>query len=311
MMKLHLQQFAAPGSTSALREDTFDNLQLNVGIFVKNFDYSSLADAAAVLAAIADELETGEHLLGATRGGGTFNVSREMRQPQIDGLRYRFKGGNFVDSADPYISTTLVETTAENFALSLGAELTTSGKKKTIRMPTAITDGAYLDNLCWIGDLSDGRVVLIKLENALNTANFQFTFADKSEGTTTVEFHACQESVLDYDYAPFEVVFFDIDGTLDELTVSSAAGTNVGGTKLTLTNTLGSGEKYIYKVGTSSAAPSIGWHEQADYTWTEWDGSSDIDVGVSANGKKATLAVVDAQGRAVKSGSCTLVVKTA
>ena len=37
----------------------------------------------------------------------------------------------------------------------------------------------------------------------------------------------------------------------------------------------------------------------------------DIAVGVDANGKKATLAVVNAQGQAVKSGSCTLTVKTA
>ena len=311
MLKLKLQQFAAPGSTSALRPDTFENLQLNVGMFVKNFDYSSIANAEDLLTAMANELTTGTNLLGATRGGGTFNVSRDMRQPQIDGLRYRFRGGNFVDSSDPYISTTLVETTPENFAVVLGAEITTSGLKKTIKMPTAINDSAYLSNLCWIGDLADGRCVLIKLDNALNTANFQFTFADKSEGTTTVEFHACQDSVLDYDYAPFEIVFFDTTGTLGSLTVTSAAGTNVGGTKLTLTNTLGSGEKYIYKVGTSGAAPSISWHEQADFTWTEWDGSSDIDVGVSANGKKATLAVIDAQGRAIKSGSCTLAVKTA
>ena len=109
MLKLKLQQFAAPGSLSALREETFDNLQLNVGVFLKNFKTTADAatDAEALLEDVLDEIESGEKLLGVTNGGGTFTVSREMRNPQIDGLRYRFKGGTFVDSADPQLTTTL------------------------------------------------------------------------------------------------------------------------------------------------------------------------------------------------------------
>ena len=311
MMKLNLQQFAAPGSTSALREATFDHLQLNVGMFIKNFAYDSLASADALLTAIESELESGENLLGATRGGGSFNVSREMRNPQVDGLRYRYKGGNFVDSADPYLATTLVETTPGNFADVLGGVATTSGQKTTVKMPTAIPESAYLTNLCWVGDLADGTMVLICLYNALNTSDFTFTFSDKGEGSYGVEFHACQANVLDYDEAPFEIVFFAPSGTLGSMTVSSSAGTNVGETALSTTNVLGGSEKYVYKVGNSSAAPAVVHGETADYTWTEWSGSGAINVGVSANGKKATLAVIDSSKRLVTSGSCTLAVKTA
>ena len=199
---------SAPGSLSALREATFDNLQLNCGIFLKDFDYSSIADAAALLTAIKAQITAGTNLLGVTNGGGQFTVSREMRNPQIDGLRYRFKGGTFVDSADPQLSTTLVETTPENFALGFGGTATTSGKKTTVKMPTALSDDSYIDNLCWVGDLSDGRLVVINLYNALNVSDFTFTFKDKGEGNFGVEFHACQDEVDDYDEAPFEVVFF-------------------------------------------------------------------------------------------------------
>lgn len=210
MIKLKLQQFAAPGSLSALREETFDNLQLNVGIFVKNFKDTAddCDDATELLEAIETEITTGTHLLGVTNGGGQFSVSREMRNPQIDGLRYRFKGGTFVDSADPQLSTTLAETTPENFAAALGGTVTTSGKKTTVKMPTALSDSSYLDDLCWVGDLADGRLVMIVLYNALNTADFTFTFKDKGEGNFGVEFHGCQDEVSDYDEAPFEVVFF-------------------------------------------------------------------------------------------------------
>lgn len=199
----------APGLTTALRSATFDKLQLNAGIFLKNFTYDSIADASALATAIASAITAGTSLLGATRGGGTFNVSREMREPEIDGKRYRFKGGTFVDSQDPYLSTTLVETTPENFALALGATATTSGKKTTITGHTALQDSDYLTNLCWVGDLADGRLVLICLYNALNTADFAFTFTDKGEGTTAVEFHGVQDEVDDYDEPPYEVIFFD------------------------------------------------------------------------------------------------------
>ena len=310
MLTLNLQFHSAPGSLSALREATFDHLQLNCGIFLKNFSYDSLADAEALLSAIESAIQNNTGLLGVTRGGGNFNVSRELRNPDIDGLRYRFKGGTFVDSADPYLSTNLVETTPENFALGLGGFVTTSGKKKTVKMPTALNDSSYLQNICWCGELADGQLVLIVLYNAINTADFSFTFQDKSEGVIAVEFHGCQDDVLDYDEAPFEVIFFETSGELGSLTVSSAAGTNVGGTKITTNHTLGTGEKFVYKVGTAQVAPAIGYHEDADYTWTEWDGSSDIAVGASANGKKITVAVLNSDNKAIMSGNCTLTVKT-
>lgn len=301
---------SAPGSLSALREATFDHLQLNCGIFLKDFSYESLANADAVLAAIATAITNNTGIMGVTRGGGNFNVSRELRNPDIDGLRYRFKGGTFVDSADPYLATTLVETTPENFALALGGVVTTSGLKKTVKMPTALGNDAYMTNLCWVGELADGRLVLICLYNAVNTADFSFTFQDKSEGALSVEFHGCQSDVLEYDEAPFEVVFFDGTGSLDSLTISSAAGTNVGGTKITKDYTLAGGEHFVYKVGTAQIAPSLAYHEEPDYTWTEWDGTSDIAVGTDANGKKITVAVVNADRKATMSGNTTLVVKT-
>lgn len=200
----------APGLTSPIRKAAFDNLQLNAGIFVKNFDMAAITDAAALKTAVAAAVTAGTNLLGVTRGGGTFNVTREMREPEVDGRRYSFVGGRFVDSTDAYLSTTLLETNPDNFVIGLGsASKTTSGKVTTVTMHTAIEDNDYLSSLTWIGDLSDGRIVAITLYNALNTSDFTFTFTDKGEGTYTVEFHAHQAEVDDYDQAPFDVKFFD------------------------------------------------------------------------------------------------------
>lgn len=199
----------APGLTTALRADTFENLQLNAGVVLKNFIYDSATDSTALKTAIRTAITEG-NILGATRGGGEFHVTRETRDPDIDGKRYAYKGGSFVDSADAYLSTTLVEVTPDNIKALLGTgDATTSGKKTTIKMRTAIGTEDYLTNLCWAGDLSDGRIVLIVLKNAFNTADFTLSYEDKNEGTLAAEFHAHQASFDDYDYAPFEVVFFD------------------------------------------------------------------------------------------------------
>ena len=200
----------APGLTTPLREETFENLQLNAGIFIKNLDYSSVTDSSALKTAIAAAITAGTTILGATRGGGSFTVTRDIREPEIDGRRYPFKGGKFVDSTDARLATTLVEMTPENLVMALGgATSTTSGKKTTIKMHTAIQNSDYIESLTWIGDLADGRMVAITLKNALNTADFSLTFTDKGEGTLPVELHAHQANVDDYDEAPFEIVYFD------------------------------------------------------------------------------------------------------
>ena len=203
---------SAPGMTSPIRADAFNNLQLNAGIFLTGFSYSSITDATALKTAIASAVTAGTNILGVTRGGGTFTVTRETRTPEVDGMRYPFKGSDFVDSVDAYLSTTLLEVSADNFKKLLASgDSSTSGKKTTVTMHTAIDPSTdYITSLCWVGDISDGRMVLIELDNAINTADFSMTFTDKGEGTLAAEFHARQASVLDYDNAPFRVVFFDL-----------------------------------------------------------------------------------------------------
>ena len=205
----------APGLTSPIRSETFQNLQLNAGIFIKNFATTaeSATNAATLKTAVTSAITEGTNILGATRGGGTFTATREIRTPEVDGMRYPFKGSDFVDSVDAYLSTTLIEVTPKSIAATLGnatSSVDTGGKVTTIKMHTAIETTDYMTDLCWVGDISDGRLVMIILKNAINTADFTMTFTDKGEGTLAAEFHARQGSVSDYDYAPFEIKYFDL-----------------------------------------------------------------------------------------------------
>lgn len=297
--------------TTPLRAETYKNLQLNAGVMLVNCDLDEYDDAEELKAALTELIADGSTLLGATRGGGTYVVTREMRNVEADGVRANFKGGTIVDGGDVYMSTTLIEQTPEHMKSVIGnADIDdTKPNHIKIKIRLAVDDDDYIQNVVWVGDTSEGFMA-IELYNALNTADITFTWADKNEGTVTVEFHAHQEGVDMTEYLPTVLHYFTPSTAMGELTVTSAAGSNVGETAITKDYTLKTGEKFVYKVGTSSNAPSIAYLEKADYSWTEWNGSSAINVGASANGKKATIAVVKG-GKAIMSGSCTLAVKTA
>lgn len=199
------------GMTTPVRTGAFDKLILNAGAVLVGFDPSSYTTADTLKTAVAAALENPETCLGATRGGGTFTISREMRQVEADGVRYRFVGDTFVDSSDGYISTTLLEIgNPIQLKRAMGtADATTSGSKTLLKMRTRIAAEDYLENLCWVGDIADGGFVVIWLKNAFNTTDLTLTFTDKGEATLPVEFHAFQGAVEDYDYAPYEVIFLD------------------------------------------------------------------------------------------------------
>ena len=196
---------------TGLRPDTFKNLQLNAGAFLLNFDHASYEDASALETAVLAALEAGTDILGATRGGGSFQCTPEVRNIEADGKRYEFKGSTIFDSWTVMLTATLLEVNADNMQRVLASADVeeTATTKKTVKIRTSIdATKDYIENLTWVGDTSEG-LVLISLKNALNTSGLNFTFTDKGESTMPVEFHAHQESVQDMQYAPCEIVFFD------------------------------------------------------------------------------------------------------
>ena len=106
------------------------------------------------------------------------------------------------------------------------------------------------------------------------------------------------------------VVFGQIDSTptLGEVTVTSAAGTAVGDSKITLSGyTLGAGEKYVYKTA-KDTAPAAAYGKKLGSTWTEITSGSDITPADTHN--KITVAAVDTNGRVQASGNATLTIKS-
>lgn len=195
---------------TGLRTATFDNLQLNAGVFLEGFDPSTHADGDALEDAILAALEAEEGVLGATIGDGTFVAQPSIRQIEANGMRYPIIGSTVNDMWTIKMTGTLKEITPGNFKRALiSCDVDTSKENVTVlTVRTDIKKDDYIPRLCWVGDTSKG-FVLIELDNVLNLTGASFTFTDKGEGSLPFEFQAHKDDLNDITEAPCRIYFFD------------------------------------------------------------------------------------------------------
>lgn len=99
------------------------------------------------------------------------------------------------------------------------------------------------------------------------------------------------------------VVTVQGSGTLGTLTVTSAAGTTSGTTKLTVSPAKDSGNQYKYKTGASTQNVVYGQNVQ---TWTAWNGTDNI---TAATGQVVTVVECGSDYKAIASGNATVTAK--
>ena len=194
---------------TGLRPATFENLQLNAGCFLFDFDVESYTDAATLEDGILAALEDGTNIMGATIGDGTFVAEPELRDIEANGMRYAVVGSTVIDSWSCRLTGTMKEVTPENFKRALIAcDSIKTGSVTKLTIRSEIKEEDYIPKLCWVGDTSKG-FVLIELDNALNTTGMTFTFTDKGEGSVPFEFKAHVAELSKQNEAPCRIYFFD------------------------------------------------------------------------------------------------------
>lgn len=193
---------------TGIHDRTWQNLQLNAGVFLKNFDFSGVSTVGELKTLIADAMLDEDHIMGATRGGGSFQCKPMLRSVEADGLRTACRGSTVNDGWSVRMTGTLLEITPSNFGCALGMVETSKNGKAIILQPREkLNESDFLPTLCWVGDTSRG-FMLIELLNALNVKGAQFSFQDKGEGALPFEFQAYTADVNDAN-APCRIVFLE------------------------------------------------------------------------------------------------------
>ena len=281
--------------------NTFEELQMNAGILVDEFS--------------PDTGEITGSILGATTGG--FQVSTNPTYTDfgedIDNIPANTMQMKRITAYDPAISGTFLTVTPELAQKLVGSAVVDDAHIIPIN---ELTEEDFAD--VWvIGDYSNKNTgasagfVAVRLINALNTAGFQWQTTKDGKGQFAFDFHGHYD-INDIDLVPFEIyVKAGETPELGSITVSSGITgvTNVGETKIQMSNyTPGSGEKYVYKTAVSTA-PSVIYGQKLTSDWTLIQNGSIIRP--ASGHTKITVASVDARFRAVASGEATLTIKTA
>ena len=155
-------------------QETFNELQLNAGILVKDFDVST--------GTFVDS-----DMITATTGGITVSVkpTYEDMGSDIDNCpKNSLELKRKTDSDEVTISTTALCINEDLLLLILGAadKDNVTGAIKP-RKDLKTTD---FSTVWWIGDLADGGYIAVKVSNALSTDGFQIKTSDKGKGNVTL-----------------------------------------------------------------------------------------------------------------------------
>lgn len=170
-------------------ESTFNELQVNAGVLVKAFDpvTGTLDDA---------------DIITATSGGITINAKPTFEDfgSDIDNCKKNTKELKRKTEMDVSVSTTALNINKDTLKLMLAAADETESGAIVSRVDLALSDFA---TIWWIGDLSNGGYLAIKLIDALSTDGFSLKTNDKGKGNLSISLSA-HVSLEDQDVEPVE-----------------------------------------------------------------------------------------------------------
>lgn len=149
--------------------------------------------------------EPGENLIGATRGGATFNVEREDREVEVDGAKGPIKGLRRIISHSATLEVTFLEMTRDLFLdLTLGTA-TSDGTHDTITPANNIKDSDYFTNIALVGNVSGSSdEVVLLLKNGLPGNEWDIETGDEDEGQLSVTFESHYDP-SSLDTPPYEI----------------------------------------------------------------------------------------------------------
>lgn len=151
---------------------TFNELQVNAGVLVRNFDPAT------------GDLDEAD-IITATTGGITVNANSEYEDfgSDIDNCPKNTKELKRKTSIDVNVTTTALNINKDTLVFSLGASDIRDDGAVVTRKDLKQSD---FKTIWWVGDMADGGFLAIKLIDALSTAGFSLKTTDKGKGNVSI-----------------------------------------------------------------------------------------------------------------------------
>lgn len=223
-------------------QNTFEELQVNAGILVKDFD-------------VATGTYDDSDMITATTGGITVNCKNSYTDfgDDIDNCKKNTMQLKRIDSTDVSISTTALNINEDLLLYMLGAadkDANTGAIKP--RNDLKVTD---FSTIWWIGDLSNGGYIAVKISNALSTDGFSIKTSDKGKGNISITLTG-HVDINAQDVIPAEFYLGSSDEDVLSITLDRSRATIVDGGTLALTATATSGATVVF-ASTDTAVATV------------------------------------------------------
>ena len=149
----------------------FNKVQIDEGIVVVNYG------------------ETGEVILGPTRGGAEFTATPSIRDIEFDGRKGKTKGAQVKDGEDVSLKISTLCCSLENLKLAIpGATINASANELTPGNFGVVQSNAYLKNVAVVTKMLDGTYTIITVKNAMHEGAFTYKGTPKGENEHSLEF---------------------------------------------------------------------------------------------------------------------------
>lgn len=186
---------------TVIPQNTFDTLQFDAGVLLKNFDIE------AATSSINNPGFTDADLICATSGGinATCTPTYSDFGEDVDNVPVNMMEFKHLDSWECKLATTGLGTSPELIKMALGAADIDGQTKIVPRSSLELTD---FTDIWWVGDKANGGFVAIQLKKALATTGFSLQTTKNGKGTVGLEITG-HVSINAQDEVP--MVFYSID----------------------------------------------------------------------------------------------------
>ena len=241
------------------------------------------------------DIEKEENRLGRTSGGASLEYTPESYTATDD---FGVVTKTIITKEEALLKLGICTFNGDTLEkLASTARVTTEGNKRIVKIGGIGNDnGKSYVILFAHKDKKDGNIYILLVGK--NTAALTLAFAKDSETVINPEFKAEPQ---DDEGTLIKYIEEIVGGTL---AVTSAAGSTSGKTAITVSETLGAGNSFKYKVGDGLVLPSVG--DSCTTGYTAWNGSDEI---TAATGKTIVIVEVDGDNKAVRVGSAVVTAK--
>lgn len=163
------------GAYTVIPQDTFETLQLDAGILLKNFNPANPST-------VSDS-----DMICATTGGINISCVPTFSDlgEDVDNCPNNMMELKHLDSWECKIGFTALTVSTDVIALSLGAATTTVASSKVV--PNKDLKQSDFDDVWWVGDMADGGFAAVKLLNGLSTSGLTLQTTKNGKGQLTCE----------------------------------------------------------------------------------------------------------------------------